>query len=162
MKKVFTFLAALLMAGSMMAEVIEIKLTDLKITDYGADRNFDYSNDDYKVTLDIFTSFPWSAGETYHLYNVDPDFSKITDKNTGTKYLFTALEFVFGENFEDIEITATAAHNSETISIHAVYDANPTALENAAASVKATKLVENGQIIILCDGVRYNAIGAKL
>ena len=38
----------------------------------------------------------------------------------------------------------------------------PTALENATSTVKATKVIENGQMIIIRDGKRYNAVGAKL
>lgn len=38
----------------------------------------------------------------------------------------------------------------------------PTALSNTAAGVKATKLVENGQIVIIRDGKKFNLLGAKL
>lgn len=37
-----------------------------------------------------------------------------------------------------------------------------TALQNTTATVKAQKVIENGQIVIIRDGVRYNAVGAKL
>ena len=36
----------------------------------------------------------------------------------------------------------------------------PTAVENAEAAVKAVKVVENGQLVIIKNGVRYNAQGA--
>lgn len=42
------------------------------------------------------------------------------------------------------------------------FDPTPTALENTTAEVKATKLVENGQMVIIREGVKYNAVGAKL
>ncbi len=38
----------------------------------------------------------------------------------------------------------------------------PTAVENAEAEVKAVKVVENGQLVIIKNGVRYNAAGAAL
>ena len=38
----------------------------------------------------------------------------------------------------------------------------PQAVENVDAATKAVKFFENGQLIILKNGVRYNAIGAKL
>lgn len=38
---------------------------------------------------------------------------------------------------------------------------SPTALENAVVEGKAVKVVENGQIVIIRDGVRYNAQGSK-
>lgn len=37
-----------------------------------------------------------------------------------------------------------------------------TALENTAAGAAAIKTVENGQVTILRDGVRYNTVGTKL
>ncbi len=36
------------------------------------------------------------------------------------------------------------------------------AVENVKTSTKAMKVIENGQLIIIKDGVRYNALGAKL
>ena len=36
-----------------------------------------------------------------------------------------------------------------------------TALSNTKAETKAVKMIENGQIVILKDGVRYNVLGAK-
>ena len=36
-----------------------------------------------------------------------------------------------------------------------------TALTNTKAETKAVKMIENGQIVILKDGVRYNVLGAK-
>ena len=37
-----------------------------------------------------------------------------------------------------------------------------TAVANTAVEAKTVKLIENGQIVILKDGVRYNALGAQL
>ena len=39
-------------------------------------------------------------------------------------------------------------------------DDDPTAVENAEAAVKAVKVVENGQLVIIKNGVRYNAQGS--
>lgn len=38
----------------------------------------------------------------------------------------------------------------------------PTAISNAAAELKAVKTIENGQLVIIKNGIRYNAAGAKL
>ena len=38
----------------------------------------------------------------------------------------------------------------------------PTAISNTAVESKAVKLFENGQLVILKNGVKYNALGAKL
>lgn len=40
--------------------------------------------------------------------------------------------------------------------------AEPTALQHNAVAEKAVKAIENGQLVILKNGVRYNALGAKL
>lgn len=41
-------------------------------------------------------------------------------------------------------------------------DDTPTAIEDVKSAVKAVKMVENGQVVILRDGVRYNVLGARL
>lgn len=38
----------------------------------------------------------------------------------------------------------------------------PTALENTTATVKAQKVIENGQIVIIRDGKKFNLVGAEL
>ena len=38
----------------------------------------------------------------------------------------------------------------------------PSAVENNAVAAKAVKMIENGQIVIINNGVRYNALGAQL
>lgn len=43
-----------------------------------------------------------------------------------------------------------------------VYGATPTALTNQAAAAKAQKLIQNGQVVILRDGKRFNLVGAEL
>lgn len=138
MKKLLLLFAAVLMAGNMMAQdVIEIKLTNLEASDYGTDKMFAYSNNDYEVMLDIYTNFVWAAGQTFGLANIDKEFSWIKDKAQNRKYQITELAFVFGENREDIDITATGVFNTETISIHAVYPApaEPTDLATLTAEV---------------------------
>lgn len=42
------------------------------------------------------------------------------------------------------------------------FGTSPSALENTAAEVKAVKTIENGQIVIIREGKRYNAVGAEL
>ena len=38
---------------------------------------------------------------------------------------------------------------------------SPTGIDNIEAG-KAVKVIENGQVVIIRDGIRYNAVGAKL
>ena len=37
-----------------------------------------------------------------------------------------------------------------------------TAVENTQATVKAQKMMKNGMLVIVKDGVEYNALGVKL
>ncbi|MGN0236129.1 MAG: DUF6359 domain-containing protein [Paludibacteraceae bacterium] len=39
---------------------------------------------------------------------------------------------------------------------------NPTAIDNAAVETSVVKTIENGQLVILRDGVKYNAMGVRL
>ena len=43
-----------------------------------------------------------------------------------------------------------------------VVNNTPSAVENNAVAAKAVKMIENGQIVIIHNGVRYNALGAQL
>ena len=42
------------------------------------------------------------------------------------------------------------------------YEATPTAIDNTDAAVKAVKAIENGKLIIIKNGVRFDATGARL
>ena len=42
------------------------------------------------------------------------------------------------------------------------YVSNPTAIENAAVETPALKTIENGQLVIIRDGKKYNAMGVRL
>lgn len=39
---------------------------------------------------------------------------------------------------------------------------DPTAIHNTAAETKAVKIIENGKMVIIKNGIRYNALGAEL
>jgi len=77
----------------------------------------------------------------------------------------------YGEN--DYVVTDGTAGASKTIYFSPVYkDAwgghyyiqanDPTAISNTEAAVKAQKVIENGQIFILKNGVKYNVLGASV
>ena len=42
------------------------------------------------------------------------------------------------------------------------YNATPSATENVSVKARAKKLIENGQMIIISNGVRYNALGMQI
>lgn len=43
-----------------------------------------------------------------------------------------------------------------------IYEANKTAVENAFVAPKATKMMVDGQMVIVRDGVKYNALGTMV
>ena len=51
---------------------------------------------------------------------------------------------------------------TENVTITANFAKGETAIDNAAVETPAVKTIENGQLIILRDGVKYNAMGVRL
>lgn len=85
-----------------------------------------------------------------------------------------------GEGYKELALTddlrtalSEASHwmiqfNKEAINAFNVTDIvlvlkdDTTAVENVEAEAKAVKMIENGQVIIIKNGIRYNALGAQL
>lgn len=85
-----------------------------------------------------------------------------------------------GEGYKELALTddlrtalSEASHwmiqfNKEAIDAFNVTDIvlvlkdDTTAVENVEAEAKAVKMIENGQVIIIKNGIRYNALGAQL
>lgn len=85
-----------------------------------------------------------------------------------------------GEGYKELALTddlrtalSEASHwmiqfNKESINAFNVTDivlvlkGDATAVENVEAEAKAVKMIENGQVIIIKNGIRYNALGAQL
>lgn len=66
------------------------------------------------------------------------------------------------ENIEgQLKVTIDAL-NSYDVPAHIVYEANPveTAIENVTVNNNASKVVENNQLFIIKDGVKYNVMGS--
>ena len=61
-------------------------------------------------------------------------------------------------------VSATIGANTGGTSFVINYfgEAKPTATESAAVETPAVKTIENGQLVILRDGVKYNAMGVRL
>ena len=66
------------------------------------------------------------------------------------------------ENIEGHLKVTIDALNSYDVPAHIVYEANPveTAIENVTVNNNASKLVENNQLFIIKDGVKYNVMGS--
>ena len=92
------------------------------------------------------------------------DWTEVNAHRYGSKDVITAeapVDLTYpGEKTATIapgEYTIVVNWDTMTVGIQAA-----TALENAAVATKAVKVIENGQIVILRDGIRFNAIGAQL
>lgn len=61
-----------------------------------------------------------------------------------------------------IDATITIVVDYENVSVKLLIDATPSGVENTKAikNANAVKVVENGRLYIIRDGVRYNALGA--
>jgi len=87
------------------------------------------------------------------------------DKFTGSDTEFT----ISNEKKYELHVTLTGVKDGATIKITAdrrfvvwgaTYDTSSTeAIDNTAAEVKAVKTFENGQLVIIKNGVKYNATG---
>lgn len=102
---------------------------------------------------------------------------KINLKKALSKETFIEGATVTKDNFasESVELTATGDKISvysksedgksdakwQVVSVE-VPDAGDQAIENVNADVKSVKTFENGQLVIIKNGVRYNALGAQL
>lgn len=64
-------------------------------------------------------------------------------------------------NMVSFEANGSANGDSGLIKMF-VKSGTVTAISNAAAELKAVKTIENGQLVIIKNGIRYNAAGAKL
>ena len=60
----------------------------------------------------------------------------------------------------DVTITITVDYEKAEVTLLLATEA--TAVDNVKADVKAVKRIENGQLVILMNGVRYNVLGAEI
>ena len=72
-------------------------------------------------------------------------------------YKFTG----WSNNTEETNATQTFTV-TESVTITANFAKGETAIDNAVVETPALKTIENGQLIILRDGVKYNAMGVRL
>lgn len=84
-----------------------------------------------------------------------------------TKLCWDAADYAFGERpFTKLGFMANPmAAESSTFSIRnikVIVPGEDTGIEDVNASVKAVKMVRNGQLIIVRDGKAFNAIGAEM
>ena len=116
----------------------EKKNMSFYMTDDPANPTYDFEA--YKVSTEVDVPVGtkvWVVGNLYHYYK-----AAVVDEE-------------HPENNKD-EI------NLIEISEGKAFLANPQGLEDLIEAVKGTKLLENGQVIIIRNGVKYNVIGAEM
>ena len=97
-----------------------------------------------EFTADAKTSLPAVLGEnTVTIYN-------------NFKFAYT---FEAGKTYDITGVVSAYKGNPQVYFISAV-EVDPTAIDNTNIDAKAVKFFENGQLIIIKNGVRYNAQGA--
>ena len=97
---------------------------------------------------------------------VAPSFYSTLVEQGGKFYLDKLYFMVSGQAVVEkingkLKMTIDAV-NSYDVPIHIVYDATSveTAIENVTVNNNASKLVENNQLLIIKDGVKYNVLGS--
>ena len=77
-------------------------------------------------------------------------------------YFLVAGNVVVSKNSDGTLRVEINAVNSYDVPVHLVYDASATGLENIQVSgiVEAQKMIVDGQLVIICNGKAYNALGA--
>ena len=85
----------------------------------------------------------------------------------GTTAVLTAVpaegyKFTGWDNNAELSSATQTFTVTESVTITANFAKGETAIDNAAVETPALKTIENGQLVILRDGVKYNAMGVRL
>ncbi len=124
----------------------------------------------------VWTGFRWSINHFFangapYTNGYGADFTGIGVESEAWKPYFnfyttpTREGYTFLGWFTDAEATGEALTALPTVgTIYAGWQNNSptTALDNVNNGVEVIKVIENGQLIIIRDGVRYNVMGVKL
>lgn len=92
-------------------------------------------------------------GETPNLWSVNQEY---TCQIKGSDVKPAVADAVY------TDCTITLVVDYENVSVKLLIATEGSALENTQAAEKAIKVIENGQLIIIKNGVRYNALGTIL
>ena len=85
----------------------------------------------------------------------------------GTTAVLTAVpaegyKFIGWSNNAELSSATQTFTVTESVTITANFAKGETAIDNAAVETPALKTIKNGQLVILRDGVKYNAMGVRL
>ena len=146
----------------------------------------DYKNSgDKKNILKFAADYMQTDGKNFILtfsnVTVGSNIELLVSAKGGTASVFTAFEGCVSATGADYSVvkketlaeyetitfmaTASTVRIKETAGGYRIISAQvdgKTAVENAFVAPKATKIMENGQLIIVRDGVKYNALGTAV
>ncbi len=149
-------------------EVVATKLDFKEYNSQYKDVIYTLSNatNDTIFAFDIYLANPSDVipGETYTLEDMETSSAYTYVQVGGVKTSLKTVEFVKTVDDEGLaRIEATVVDMKVNV-FHVVYQEvkTETAIENANAAAKAVKRIENGQIVIEKNGVRYNVLGAEM
>lgn len=103
-----------------------------------------------------------SVAGTYTWADMDKDYSFIYVDADQYSYAFANLNIVITVNASAINIKATGIAKNGILYKITFDPIDRTALDDVIETFKASKSVQNGQLIIEKDGVRYNALGTVI
>lgn len=194
MKKFFSFFAAVLFAGSMMAEPITINATDVTTIETGATTGLDvtlqdvhivwegaYYNNEKNQDFRIYAGKAMTLTATENISKVEivgyakKDLAPTVSAGTitvGASYSAEATKATWEDPLLVIDqinaqsLTLTCNKQMRAFSIRITFEGGDvppaTAINNTADEIKAFKTIENGQLVIIKNGVRYDATGAVI
>jgi len=128
--------------------------------------NNDYTNK-FKVSLpnnvsvvNIQSSFGTEAG----IYLTFPDGVSACDFGDGNYAIQGAGMLLYVSKFTKkvTTVNVTAVNEYEVLVYYEDGSDSATAITNTEVEAKAVKMIENGQLVIIKNGVKYNAIGTQL
>ena len=121
------------------------------------------------ITLTESDDAPVAISVTNHLHGVDAD-TEIASVVTGTCYVLSGgsngvgfYQYSYPNQLKAhkayIDLNGGAAQAPKRLRFVFNEEQNVTGIDNTKANVKSIKLIENGQLFIIRNGVRYNAAG---
>jgi hypothetical protein len=112
-----------------------------------------------KSAANSFLPGYWYAGWETTPEEEGPDDSYVQTASNDIFYL-TSGTVVAKTDDKGLHLTVSAGtYNKSTVNAECLIPASPQAVENVTVDTKAVKVVEDGQIFIIRNGVKYNAVG---
>lgn len=160
MKKIF-FLAALLCASMMSFAIDWSAIGWLASTDAAYAEKFKVSPAAGQTPVEVQNPFGTGLG----VYSTFPMALSSCSLETGTFQIEGSglLLFVSAFSKQETEVSATDANGTKYDFTVYYADGIATGMESIQTSdIRSQKLIENGQVIIMKNGVKYNALGTQV